>query len=144
MKTCTNCKLTKSLEEFQKRTRNKDGRTNLCKLCKRDYDNNHYKNNPERKDYIRKNSQKRIDENRIWILDYLNQNPCVDCSESDVIVLEFDHRDNKITEICRMVQNNSLSSLKLEVLKCDVRCANCHRRKTAKDFGYWRTQALLV
>lgn len=134
----------KPLDEFQRRARNKDGRTNLCKICKRIYDNNHYKNSPQRKKYIRQNSQSRIDKNRLWIIDYLNQHPCLDCQESDVVVLEFDHRENKITDISKMIHNNSLKNLKLEVDKCDIRCANCHRRKTAKDFGYWKTQMPLT
>ena len=30
--------------------------------------------------------------------------------------------------------------LKAELEKCDVRCANCHRRKTAIESGSWRTK----
>jgi hypothetical protein len=28
-----------------------------------------------------------------------------------------------------------------EIAKCSVRCANCHRRRTAQMFGYWRASA---
>jgi hypothetical protein len=31
-----------------------------------------------------------------------------------------------------------------EIDKCDVRCANCHRRRTAADFGWWRHMAQLA
>ncbi len=34
--------------------------------------------------------------------------------------------------------NHSLDAIKEEVKKCVVRCANCHRRKTAKEIGYWK------
>jgi hypothetical protein len=29
--------------------------------------------------------------------------------------------------------------LKAEIAKCQVRCANCHRRRTAAQFGWWRS-----
>jgi hypothetical protein len=31
-----------------------------------------------------------------------------------------------------------LNQVKNEIEKCDVRCANCHRRKTAKDFNWYK------
>ena len=30
------------------------------------------------------------------------------------------------------------ASLKQEIAKCEVVCANCHRRRTAKQFGWYR------
>lgn len=67
-----------------------------------------------------------------WLLEYLNNHPCVDCSESDIIVLEFDHKDPKSKKFAIKefrVFGYSLNTVKLEVEKCDVRCANCHRRR---------------
>jgi hypothetical protein len=32
----------------------------------------------------------------------------------------------------------SLDALQKEIDKCVVRCANCHRRKTAKESGFWK------
>ena len=70
----------------------------------------------------------------IWI--YLNSNPCVDCGEKDPIVLEFDHLSDKIENISAMYRNYTLPKVKIEIGKCQVRCANCHRRKTAKELGW--------
>ncbi len=68
-----------------------------------------------------------------FLYDYLSQNPCVDCGEPDPIVLEFDHvKGEKVGDIKRMVESYSIQSLKLEIEKCEVRCANCHRRVTHK------------
>ena len=57
---------------------------------------------------------------------------CFDCGESNPIILEFDHvRGEKVMNIADMVNNSySLSTIKDEIRKCEVRCANCHRVKT--------------
>lgn len=61
----------------------------------------------------------------------------MDCGEKDILVLEFDHRANKYKEIGKMVTGRySLLRIMKEVEKCDVRCANCHRRKTALQQGW--------
>lgn len=70
---------------------------------------------------------------RQWLTAYLSAHPCVDCGESDQIVLEFDHLDptTKRYNITDMAQRGqSLSLVQIEVSKCAVRCANCHRRRT--------------
>lgn len=136
MKICTRCGVEKTLEEFQKRSSAKDGHTNLCKPCKRQYDNKYYSNNLDRKDYIIKNRQKAKLEAESYILEYLLNNPCIDCGESDPIVLEFDHVSGTKKEAISILKRNGLKSIVEEIKKCEVRCANCHRRKTAKQFGW--------
>lgn len=72
---------------------------------------------------------------------YLLVHPCVDCGETDLRVLDFDHRDgvDKRQTISYMVKNAfSLQSLQTEIAKCDVRCANCHRRRTSSQLKWWR------
>lgn len=76
---------------------------------------------------------------RIRLVDYLNEHPCVDCGEADILVLEFDHRDastkdNTIANM--MVYAHSWERIEREIKLCDVRCANCHRRKTHKQLGW--------
>lgn len=73
---------------------------------------------------------------RALINDYLAEHPCVDCGEADLVVLEFDHRDratksfNVADGLRRVV---SVARMLAEIAKCDVRCANCHRRKTHRE-----------
>jgi len=70
---------------------------------------------------------------RTVLAEYLSDHPCVDCGESDPVVLEFDHRDvaAKSFMIADAVRNGtSVATIMAEVEKCDVRCANCHRRRT--------------
>lgn len=138
MKTCNTCSRELPLTDFQKCARNKDGHTGKCKPCKREYDNSHYKTHPNRRAEIRASSDKNRLRNTEWLRKYLQQNPCIDCDEDDIIVLQFDHVRDKSRNISTML-GLSLSSIKKEVSKCEVRCANCHQRKTAKDFGWWRT-----
>lgn len=67
--------------------------------------------------------------NREYIKDYLLSHSCVDCGNSNIIVLEFDHiTDNKNYNISDMSQRAySINAIKKEINKCEVRCANCHR-----------------
>lgn len=70
-----------------------------------------------------------------YVWDYKKTHPCVDCGEKDPIVLEFDHvRGRKHKNISHMVHKYpvSLDELKKEITKCDIRCANCHRKVTFK------------
>lgn len=73
---------------------------------------------------------------RLWLKEYLRTHPCVDCGESDLRVLEFDHLDpgNKLSGVSRLACNGaSLRKILTEVAKCEVRCANCHRRRTVEE-----------
>lgn len=51
----------------------------------------------------------------------------MDCGESDPVVLEFDHRDPSL-KLGRVMEVTNMR-LEDEVDKCDVRCANCHRKR---------------
>ena len=78
---------------------------------------------------------------REWVVEYLQQHPCVDCGTGDLRVLTFDHRDpgHKRAEISALVANGySLEAVTEEVAKCDVRCANCHLIRTREQRGWWR------
>jgi hypothetical protein len=78
---------------------------------------------------------------------YLLSNPCVDCGEADVRVLEFDHQDReaKVLEVANMVKaGRSWAVVFAEVLKCDDRCGNCHRRRTLAQTNNWRQRAWLA
>lgn len=73
-------------------------------------------------------------EKRAYVTNYLLTHPCIDCGESDIVVLDFDHvRGEKYNNISNLVlQHRSMEKLKEEILKCDIRCSNCHRRITHK------------
>lgn len=63
--------------------------------------------------------------------EYFAAHPCVDCGESDRVVLEFDHvRGEKLFNISMAVRDAAWSKLIAEIEKCDVRCVNCHLRRS--------------
>jgi hypothetical protein len=71
------------------------------------------------------------------ILDFLSKKKCIDCGENDPIVLDFDHidRDKKFKSVSQMLCGHySFETILKEIEKCEVRCANCHRRKTYLQF----------
>lgn len=39
-----------------------------------------------------------------------------------------------------IVEGYGINSIREEIAKCEVRCANCHGIKTARDFKYWITK----
>ncbi len=57
---------------------------------------------------------------RAFVSEYLIGHPCVDCGK------EFNIGEANSRSI-------SLSRVKMEIEKCDVRCANCHRRRTVRQ-----------
>jgi len=66
-----------------------------------------------------------------WVYQELQASGCVDCGERDLVVLEFDHIGNKRDSISNLAWGEySLDALRREVAQCEVRCANCHRRRT--------------
>jgi hypothetical protein len=138
MKVCGRCKSEKELIEFSTNKRKQDGKQSNCKDCVRQYDNAYYKNNSKRRTKTREKNSRSVVRNRIYVLSHLSTHPCVDCGEPDPVVLEFDHvRETKRHNISDMVKHSmSIKTIQLEIDKCEVRCANCHRRKTAKQFGY--------
>ncbi len=71
------------------------------------------------------------------LYEFFQTNPCMDCGETNPIVLQFDHRDNKSFGISNRIAAQKWETLLNEINKCDVRCANCHTKKTAIDRGYY-------
>jgi hypothetical protein len=74
------------------------------------------------------------------LTEYLLDHPCEICGEDDPIVLEFDHIDTSIkkTTISRLISGHaSWDRIMIEIEKCRVLCANCHRRYTYEQQNHW-------
>jgi hypothetical protein len=129
---CRRCKIEKPIDEFNWRFAGKT-RQKYCKLCQSLYTRAHYKNNPGPYKERARNSAKR---NRKYLDEILALSKCIDCGENDPVVLEFDHiRGKKECEITRMADSGvSIKKLDEEISKCEIRCANCHKKRHYKKF----------
>jgi hypothetical protein len=81
----------------------------------------------------------KIRRNVAWIYEYLSRARCTDCGLADPLVLEFDHVSGKRRNVTAMAWTGyGIKSIEAEVAKCEVRCANCHRRKTSAERNTFR------
>ena len=93
---------------------------------------------------LRKNEKARIaainrkHQNRVRLWNYLKEHPCVDCGEADFLILQFDHKDRtlKVLDIKDSL-DFSWAKLEKEINKCEVRCPNCHARRTKVQMNHW-------
>jgi hypothetical protein len=139
-KTCSNCHKNKKVSEFNWKNKVRGWYNSLCKSCHSEYRKTHYLAN--RKIYLkkaRKWNKKQTIFLREFIYSYLSEHCCVDCGNKDIRTLDFDHEFDKKMGISLMVRNcHSVESIKKEISKCKVRCANCHRIKTFQRGKYWK------
>lgn len=141
MKICTKCGSAKDSFLFTRRKQSTDDLSSWCRDCYRENWNVRYRENHRHYRNSHNASRSKIrEQNARQIFEYLKKHPCVNCQESDPIVLEFDHRNgfDKIESISNLIRDASWSRIEQEIEKCDVLCANCHRRKSAAQFGYKR------
>jgi hypothetical protein len=134
-KICKTCQVEKPLEEFSFSNKEKTKYRPHCKICYSQYQHGQYLKDPEK--YIRRATIRNNEirpRNIKYVFDYLQEHPCIDCGEKHPIKLEFDHRDGKEKKagIAELLQGTPpISEIQEEIDKCDVRCSNCHKVKTA-------------
>lgn len=134
MKKCTICKKEKTSESFNKHSGRKDGLQSHCSECNRERSRAYYQRNTEsHKKTIKANREKYKAVLHLYVIEYLQSHPCVDCGFDNILALEFDHIRDKEINISDAICNGwGLDRLKVEIEKCEVRCANCHNIKTHK------------
>jgi 5-methylcytosine-specific restriction endonuclease McrA len=78
---------------------------------------------------------------KLQILGYLNGRSCARCGIDDLEVLEFDHieRKDKVLSVARMINRcMAWEDIQNELSKCQILCANCHKKKTLRETKYWK------
>lgn len=108
-KVCGRCKQELSLDSFNTKRAGK-GIAGYCKIC------------------AAQNALEHREKGKEFLMNYLSNNPCVDCGESNIVCLEFDHITNKKFKLS--CYSRCKSTLVREIKKCQVRCGSCHRRMT--------------
>ena len=124
MKVCRRCKQelprTKFYHLAQRNAKGEetswDCRDSFCKKCRGKYQTERLK--------VRKSQA----------VTYLG-GQCVDCALIDPVadVYDFHHRDSSEKDFSIGKTTKSFERIKVELDKCDLLCANCHRRRHAKS-----------
>src|SRR5687767_939420 len=128
---CCRCGERKPAHDFAWRRNGKGQHDTYCRPCRSAYGREHYLANKQRYiDQARAQKQGLSRERIAYLLEYFVLHPCIDCGETDPVVLEFDHLGEKRFNISKGLQNRSWESVLAEIEKCEVVCANCHRRRT--------------
>lgn len=162
-KVCKSCGVEKALAEFYRRsgTTNKRKRASdptkyetQCKSCRKpvrapspeafaDRKPRPPKQTPEQKRAAAAAYKARVRaQTRAKVIRYMADRGCEDCGERDPRVLEFDHRDRADKKHCiSILLSNGCSwsspTLRAELRKCRILCANCHALHTATQLGYY-------
>lgn len=129
MKYCNRCETNLPLSSFSPNKAKSDGLQGYCRPCMKEYRREHYQANKQ--PYLdRAVSQK---QRLLDLAAALKDVPCTDCGNRyPSYAMDFDHLDGeaKINSIANLTKLGSEAKLLLEVAKCEVVCAVCHRIRT--------------
>lgn len=125
-KYCSRCSKEKDLSLFNKKSTSNDGLQPFCKDCNKAYHKEHYKLN--KTNYITKSRIQR-GKNKIAWDEFKATLSCKICGEDHPACLEFHHKnpDEKEFNLGQAYFRYGKEKIKIELEKCDILCANCHR-----------------
>jgi hypothetical protein len=138
---CYRCGELKTPEHFAWRNQAKGRHDTFCRACRSAYKKEHYAANRQR--YIDRAGRRKRElalERTLYLIEYFRSHPCVDCGETDPVVLEFDHLRDKSFSVGMDLTRRAWQRILDEIEKCEVVCANCHRRRTAMRRGALRAR----
>jgi len=136
---CNKCKIVKPLDEFYPQVNGKFGRSPYCGICDAARAKERY-NNPvhheRRKDQIY-NARLRRKLEVMQALAPQYAKGCVDCGVTEFHHLDWDHKDDVLKHLpLSKMWNYSKAKILEEVAKCELRCAHCHRTRTAAQLKW--------
>ena len=137
MRLCPCCGIKKEEGEYNKK---RTGLQPYCKVCQRERARKQYADNKEhQKKTIQRGKKARQISSHKYMLE-LFKSGCVDCGITDPEVLEWDHLRDKDQLISKLLaEGSSKERLDKELVKCDLVCANCHKKRTYKRTPSYRS-----
>lgn len=127
MKRCTVCGEEKDLCEFHKDKKTKSGVRSECNECRSKKSRERRKTDKEYRDKQRGYVRARKKEIKEYL--YSQKKPCVVCSESDPVCIDFHHLDKEDKDFTIGTNwGRNKEILQKEIDKCVCLCANCHRK----------------
>ena len=150
MKRCTKCLNIKDESEYFLKSKASGRLHAQCKDCYKQYRKTfsaaHYaKYGDTYRERARLRRAKLKRNNQIELIKYMHDKACAVCSESDIRVLEFDHLNpaEKSFNIARAINDGKPWNVILaEIEKCQILCSNCHKKRTATQYGWFKAQNL--
>lgn len=128
-KQCLKCLSVKKIEEFNFKNKLKNKRRAQCKICDSENHKGLYRNSEKRRNDVKNRARVNTEWNRLFVRRYKTLVGCKDCGVKKYYLLDFHHNENKEANISAMVTQVALKTLKLEIKKCTILCANCHRER---------------
>ena len=138
---CNSCGEFKDEEEYNWRYKSRGIRHPTCRECQKAFRKNWYEGSAKERHKENVHARKRQVRElaREYVFQYLSTHPCANCGEADPVVLEFHHREGKDRSVSELVAGGySIATIQAEIDKCDVLCANCHRKITMEELGWFR------
>lgn len=131
----------KEEEEFNGRSKNLGIRAKTCRDCAHEFNKTYFEGPAKERhlQQVRERKQAAREYARDYITEYLKTHPCETCGESDIRVLKFHHVGDKDMAVGAMVSGGySVERITREIQACQVLCANCHRKITVEERGWFR------
>ncbi|MEO7839280.1 MAG: hypothetical protein ABIU06_08020 [Anaerolineales bacterium] len=140
-KKCDHCKGWKDETEFNWKFKSLGVRHNTCRECKHGFDKKYFEG-PAKERHLQQVKERKDEARRVardFVYNYLLTHPCETCGESDIRVLEFHHTGDKDMAVGAMVSMGySVQRIQQEIDRCQVLCANCHRKITVEERGWFK------
>lgn len=116
-KQCTKCGKLKDINEFSWKDKKKKKRHTQCKECRQ-----------KKREKHKKETKEKIHDIREYVRHIKENGCCAKCGEKRWYLLDFHHLHSKLFNISEKIRDGiSLESVKNEINKCILLCANCHR-----------------
>lgn len=137
-KVCRKCHKQANTTDFPKDRTRPSGRKDVCKECHTATARRWREENPDKyekqlEDARRKKARRKpgpsYADKRALLDEYKRIRGCFFCGEREAVCLDFHHREPKHKSFTIGQHfHRSLDALFAEISKCEVVCANCHRK----------------